>query len=286
MEEHYFGGAWTEIKLEILNDYLNFYTKALKKKDFELLYIDAFAGTGSRTEVVPGIPIVGQKEKKISLAGSARIALDLEQKFDRYLFIETNKKRISELRKLREEYPDTYIKIINDDANKVITELANKPIWDKNIFRGVIFIDPYGLEVSWKSLKAIAKTQSFDVWYLFPLSGVCRQASLDFKNMEEYKKDALDKLFGTREWENAFYEKRRQQGFFETKESVQRKLTINQIEEWVSDKLKSIFTHVSPPVALPATGAQLYSLYFCISNPSHKAIGLATKVANHILKAH
>jgi three-Cys-motif partner protein len=86
MTDHYFGGAWTEIKLEILKDYLNFYTKALKDKNFELLYIDAFAGTGSRTEILPSAPIFGQKEQKISLAGSARIALNLDKKFDRYLF--------------------------------------------------------------------------------------------------------------------------------------------------------------------------------------------------------
>jgi three-Cys-motif partner protein len=286
MEDHYFGGAWTEIKLEILKNYLNFYTKALKEKDFELLYIDAFAGTGKRTEIMPGAPIVGQKERKISLDGSARIALGIDKKFDRYLFIENNQKRITELKKIREEFPDTYIKIVNDDANKIITELAEKPIWDKNIFRGVVFIDPYGLEVSWETLEAIAKTKSFDVWYLFPISGVCRQASLDYKKMEEYKKESLDKIFGTRDWENAFYEKKEYPGLFETKESVERKLTIKQIENWVSNKLKSIFTHVSKPVALPAIGSQLYSLYFCISNPSPKAIGLATKVANHILKPH
>lgn len=286
MEEHYFGGAWTEIKLEILKDYLNFYTKALQEKNFELLYIDAFAGTGKRTEILPSAPILGQKEKKISLDGSARIALSLDKKFDRYLFIENNHKRIEELKKLRSEFPDTYIKIENDDANKIIKDLAEKPIWQSNSFRGVIFIDPYGLEVSWETLESIAKTKSFDVWYLFPISGVCRQASLDFKKMEEYKKKSLDKIFGTRDWQNAFYEKKEQPGLFETKESMERKLTIKQIENWVSEKLKSIFTHVSKPTPLPATGSQLYSLYFCISNPSHKAIGLATKVANHILKQH
>ena len=107
-------------------------------------------------------------------------------------------------------------------VNKIIKDLAEKPIWHSNSFRGVIFIDPYGLEVSWETLEAIAKTKSFDVWYLFPISGVCRQASLDFKKMEEYKKKSLDKIFGTRDWQNAFYEKKEQPGLFETKESMER----------------------------------------------------------------
>ncbi len=286
MEDHYFGGAWTEIKLDILRKYLDFYTKALSKQGFELLYIDAFAGTGSRTEIISGAPILGLEEKKISLDGSARIALNIEQPFDRYLFIETNSKRIKELEKLRAEFRNTYIKIENADANTVIAELASKPIWDSNKFRGVIFIDPYGMEVSWETLKAIKMTESFDVWYLFPISGVCRQAARDYAKMEEYKKDALDKLFGTRDWEKAFYKKVSQQGLFEDTENIVRQLTINQIEEWVSKRLKTIFPHVSNPVVLPPSGAQLYSLFFCISNQSPKAIGLATKAANFILKTH
>ncbi|HEX2669497.1 MAG TPA: hypothetical protein VHM25_01430, partial [Polyangiaceae bacterium] len=51
---HRFGGDWTETKLGVLKDYLAAYTKALKDKPtpsqpFRKAYIDAFAGTGSRT---------------------------------------------------------------------------------------------------------------------------------------------------------------------------------------------------------------------------------------------
>lgn len=286
MQEHNFGGPWTEIKLEILKKYLDFYTKALRNKPFDLLYIDAFAGTGRRTTTIPSAPILNQDEKKLTLDGSARIALNIEHPFDRYLFIETNTARIIELEKIMSEFPNIYIKIENSDANNVLTELSNKPIWDCNKFRGVIFIDPYGMEVSWDTLKAIVTTESFDVWYLFPISGVCRQASRNHSKMEEYKKEALDKLFGTREWESAFYKKITRQGLFETTETIERSLTIKQIEKWVSDRLKTIFPHVLPPVALPSKGSQLYSLYFCISNPDPKAIGLATKAAKFIIKAY
>lgn len=286
MEDHYFGGAWTEIKLDILRNYLDFYTKALSKQGFELLYIDAFAGTGSRTEIIPSAPILGRKEEKISLDGSARIALNIEKQFDRYLFIETNSKRIKELERLRAEFRNTYIRIENADANSVIADLASKPIWDCNKFRGVIFIDPYGMQVSWETLKAINITESFDIWYLFPINAVCRQAARDYSKMEKYKKEALDKLFGTRDWEKAFYKKVHQQGLFGDTEYSVRKLTIQQMEKWVSKRLKTIFAHVSDPVVLPPSGAQFYSLYFCVSNPSGKAIGLARKAADFILKSH
>ena len=79
--EHRFGGAWTEIKLKVLRDYLHFYTQALKNQPFKLLYIDAFAGTGDRT-VSGDQPSLFVSQRR--LRGSARIALELERPFDRY----------------------------------------------------------------------------------------------------------------------------------------------------------------------------------------------------------
>ena len=46
--EHGFGGPWTEEKLDRVTQYLHAYTTALKKQPFQLMYIDAFAGTGYR----------------------------------------------------------------------------------------------------------------------------------------------------------------------------------------------------------------------------------------------
>ena len=47
--DHEFGDQHTELKLSIVQKYLKFFTTALRGKFEELWYIDAFAGTGSRT---------------------------------------------------------------------------------------------------------------------------------------------------------------------------------------------------------------------------------------------
>ena len=39
-----FGGSWTDEKLERVRKYLAAYVIALKRKSFELHYVDAFAG--------------------------------------------------------------------------------------------------------------------------------------------------------------------------------------------------------------------------------------------------
>jgi hypothetical protein len=49
MSEHSFGGPWTEIKLDTVVYYLKCYTAALSAVNFDLWYIDAFAGTGEWT---------------------------------------------------------------------------------------------------------------------------------------------------------------------------------------------------------------------------------------------
>lgn len=51
---HRFGGDWTDAKLDVLAKYLKSYTTALEGKPtpaqpFRKAYIDAFAGTGTRT---------------------------------------------------------------------------------------------------------------------------------------------------------------------------------------------------------------------------------------------
>src|SRR5215203_1195118 len=48
MVEHKFGGPQTDFKLDVLRQYLAFFTTVLKRQDFELWYIDGFAGTGQR----------------------------------------------------------------------------------------------------------------------------------------------------------------------------------------------------------------------------------------------
>src|SRR5664280_2415387 len=59
MNEHTFGGNWTEEKLGRLDKYLTTYRTIFanneKAKHFRTWYVDAFAGTGSRSEPNPSL---------------------------------------------------------------------------------------------------------------------------------------------------------------------------------------------------------------------------------------
>jgi hypothetical protein len=65
-----------------------------------------------------------------------------------------------------------------------------------------------------------------------------------------------------------------------------RHADVQGLERYVKRRLETIFAKVFAPKALPVdTKPQRFLLFLCISNADPKAIGLATKIANHILNA-
>jgi three-Cys-motif partner protein len=47
---HTFGGSWTTLKLDVMERYFSSFAMALKNMPFACWYIDAFAGTGERSD--------------------------------------------------------------------------------------------------------------------------------------------------------------------------------------------------------------------------------------------
>lgn len=181
--EHNFGGDWTAQKLKAVGKYLHAYTKALKDKPtatspFRKAYIDAFAGSGSRSaardrsggETLTSLlfPDPAEAEPAALLDGSARLALRTEPPFDQYMFIDINPSRCASLEALKTEFPllANRIDIRQGEANATIQAICAGN-WRSH--RAVLFLDPYGMQVEWATLKAIASTQAIDLWLLFPL---------------------------------------------------------------------------------------------------------------------
>lgn len=203
-DEHAFGGIWTRIKLEALGKYLVAFNTALSKQNFTRIYIDAFAGTGRCDITVDG--------EKTSIDGSARRALATDPPFHKFCFIELRTKKLAALKALEDEYPDKSIEVIHDDANAALKSLCEKHPWHDE--RAVLFLDPFGMHVEWTTLQAIAKTGAIDVWYLFPYSGLYRQAAKNADAMDADKEESITRLLGTDEWRQVFYTPKRQASLF------------------------------------------------------------------------
>lgn len=292
VDNHEFGGQHTEIKLEIVEKYLKAYAIALRQKFSSLWYIDAFAGTGSRTvriEAKDGDLFDAPVPERVeSRRGSAKIALDIEPNFDRLIFMDQKPSHCAALEALRAAHPDRDIHVLNGDANLIIQQNINRVNWSSR--RAILFLDPYGMEVAWATLKAIADTKAIDVWFLFPLSGLYRQAARNINAVDETKRKALTTMLGTSEWENELYSAPPPitdlLGALEAPEERQRNADVAGLEQYVKRRLETIFPLVAEPFPLPPQKKpQRFSLFFAASNPSEKAIALANRFARHILDA-
>lgn len=289
-QEHEFGGQHTEIKLELVEKYLQAYMSALRRKFDNLWYIDAFAGTGSRTVRVEArdgdlfdTPAPARTETR---RGSARIALDVQPAFDRLVFMDANPEHCVALQELKKSYPGRNIDILKGDANRLIQDQIKWDGW-KNT-RAVMFLDPYGMEVEWSTLRAIAETRAIDVWYLFSLSGLYRQAARNIGSVDDSKRRALTRMFGSDQWERELYSPiGSAQTLLEGLDPIevrQRNADVTGLETYVRRRLESIFPMVLDPFPLPPNSRpQRFSLFFAVSNPSTAATELAKRFGNHIL---
>ena len=170
-----FGGPWTQDKLNRLKGYLVAYMNIMKDRSWaNTVYVDAFAGTGA-------IPVKSTAAANLSFAefdetqavdfleGSARIALSIDHPFGKYLFIEQSAGKARELHSLKQEFPDRAdrIQIEQADANTYLLQWIKQTDWRNT--RAVVFLDPYGMQVEWRLLEAIAATRAIDLWLLVPI---------------------------------------------------------------------------------------------------------------------
>lgn len=298
---HRFGGSWTEVKLDAIAAYLEFYNKVLLTKPqpdrpFRRWYVDGFAGSGTRTAqishggLLEGTPI---EYESIELAGSAIRALEVEPQFDKLIFIEGHKGRFADLSSVENEYPSRNITCYQGDANEQLKAIFSGAPWKtasgKNFTdRAVCFLDPYGMNVEWSTLKALAETRAVDVWYLFPLEGVNRQLAHKLDKVDKHKRLRLDQIFGTADWENELYETHVEYGLFDdVLERAGRAVTKKQIEQYARNRLGSIFSYVSESLPLVNDSSrQLFSL-LCLANPAtEQAKSLIKKGVTWVLKEY
>jgi len=292
-----FGGNWTNTKLEVLKKYLSAYACILKNTPFKFAYIDAFAGTGyvkdkskdKNKNKEKSLLIEYEQEAQEYFKGSAKIALESEPKFDKYIFIELDNKKVKQLQEVIEsEHQDLKERIIieNNDANKVIQDLCSKN-WKNN--RAVLFLDPFGMEVEWKTIDAIAKTKAIDLWILFPL-GISVNRML-MKKREEIPKewsDDLDKIFGNNEWFDEFYKQKNEQSLFGTDDSIIKTANFDKIATYYIKRLKEIFPGVveEPMYLYNSTNNPIFLLCFASGNErgSKPAIKIAKDIIGKMLK--
>ncbi len=302
MTEHCFGhDSWTEHKLDALGRYLiawrKIFTSNPKAQHFKTLYIDAFAGTGSRKNPVPARndlqhDLFPDHEFDVEIPddyrrGSARIALDLASPFDQYVFVEKNADRAAELsRMIEEDFPalKSRCRVLKADGCDVLREIC---VTHKNWkhWRAVAFIDPYGMNVEGNLLRIIGMTEAIDVWLLFPLGmGVNRLLTSGGLPPKQFA-DKLTRVFGDTDWKKDFYRTPLDGDLFpELPASAKKQTDFEIIGERYRERLRGWFAAVAPhsKVLRNSKGNPMFWLFFAAANP--KGAPTAVNIADYLMK--
>jgi three-Cys-motif partner protein len=276
-------GPWAKEKLDALSQYLNFYTTVLKKQGHWLrgtFFVDAFAGPGlskirKKAKATTGFFPEQEPEQEEYLKGSPRVALEIANPFSSYLFIDADKERIAELEALKKQYAcQRAIDLKKGDANVEIQKwLASGIDWKHH--RGVVFLDPFGTQLSWATIEAIARTGALEVIINFPLGMAINRMLPKDGDVPEGWQISLDTLFGSPDWRKIVY-----QDGHDLFGPKQRKVkdTSERLLEWYRGRLKDLFGNVSTAQLIKNTrGNPLYYLIWAGPHPK----GL--EGANHVL---
>lgn len=273
-------------KLDVIGEYLAMYQRALAGK-FETMYVDAFAGTG---EVPIGDTESGllgaDEEVKAVIVGSAVRAVDVEPPFSRCVFIDSRKKCIQALsEKIENRQSRSQISFVVGDANQHVQDLCRGQDWKNQ--RGVVFLDPFGSQVNWQTVEAIAATRALDLWYLFPAGlGVFRQIGAD-GNVDATHAPSLTRIFGTDEWKSAFIRPSSQRDLFDAPPRLEKTVTAESAAQFMVERMKNVFRGgvMDEMIPLGRHAYPSYYLLFAWGNESQKAKKLAAKLSKAAVKA-
>jgi len=244
-------GHWTEIKLDIIREYAQAYSRILNART-EIrrhLYIDAFAGSGRhisrRTgEIIPGSP---------------QIALDVIPTFSEYHFIDLNHQKTKELRRLARTRSNVFV--YDGDCNDVLLKNVFPRCRYEDYSRALCLLDPYGLNINWEVPRTAGSLGTIDMFYNFMIMDA--NMNVLWNNPDAVPEDQVERMtfvWGDESWRDKAY--RQEPGLFGP---IDMKRGNEAIAEGFRRRLKEIagFKHVLKPLPMRnSKGAVIYYLFF------------------------
>lgn len=151
--------------------------------------------------------------------------------------------------------------------------------WTERTNRALVFLDPFGMQVGWETIAALAATKAIEIFLNFPVGmAIQRLLRRQPDKFTEAQRRRLDDYFGSPDWMNVLY--KRQQTLFG--DEIQAKIDDSgrALVNWYRDHLRTIFPHVSKAALIQNTrGGHLYYLLVASHNSTGK------KIADEILSA-
>jgi three-Cys-motif partner protein len=232
-------GQWSIDKLDMVSAYAHEYSKIMNSQrqkrgwPHAYHYIDGFAG--------PGIAVFkDDAEVSAYLMGSPLRALECEPPFDRLWFVDRSRARAALLNQnIKGLSLHERATILHGDANQRIQQLVSG--LDRKD-HALAFLDPYGLQVEWKTMQILANSGIVDVLVNFPLMGIIRNLKR-FGGPTVTVRRILDRVMADTTWIDELYVR---QGRFEDEPvPVRGVLAAEKVAEHYASDLRGIFREVS-----------------------------------------
>jgi three-Cys-motif partner protein len=181
---------WSEEKYNLLGAYMEIFTTTMSRKWPTLVYIDMFAGAGYAKIKSSG---------KI-LKSSPLIALELPQKFSKYIFCEADARRFKALEmRVKRDYPTENIILIHGDVNDNIDIVKSHiPRYSKG--KGVLsfaFVDPFSLNLNFSTIATLGRSFKVDFLILMALG---MDANRNFVNYVRSNHTKISEFIGYENW--------------------------------------------------------------------------------------
>lgn len=254
-------GYWSELKLDIIREYAAAYSTILtarRNPSFYHIYVEGFAGMGvhlskAREGFVPGSPLN---------------ALKVQPPFHQYHLIDIQAEKIEYLSKLIGRRNDVFL--YRGDCNKILLEKVFPQVKYENYRRGMCILDPYGLDLDWKVMRASGQMRTLDVFLNFPVMDINRNVL--WRNPDKVGPSQVVRMntfWGDESWRTIAY--RTDESLFNWPE----KQSNDVIADAFRARLQKIAGFARVPQPLPmrnSTGAIVYYLFFASQNNTAEGI--------------
>ena len=165
----------------------------------------------------------------------------------------------------------------------MLRDLCTSQDWNET--RAVVFLDPFGLQIDYETLRLLGKTKAVDVWYLVPVFAMYRQVSGDGQ-IHPDGGPRVDAALGTTVWRDvAVIEEETTDLFKQPQLRSARAVDIAWFEKVAKERIGAAFGGrvLDETLPLGRNGIQEFSLMFAWANPGEKA-KLAARLARAVLK--
>lgn len=260
-------GEWSEIKLEIIKEYASAFTTIMKNQGWckGYAYMDAFAGAGVH---------ISRKTGEL-IRGSPLNALEIENPFTEYHYIDVDKEKTNSLFKLTRDISN--ITIYPEDCNETLIKKIFPSFYFESKKRALCILDPYGLHLQWETIVAAAKLKTIEIFLNFPLMDMNRNVlHKDLLSAGPEQIERMNKFCGSEDWQEVLYKEDKQIGLFGNTDKIKVVNSNIKLGDWFrKERLEKAaeFKFVPEPVLMRnSKGGPLFFLFFASHNETGKKI--------------